>query len=163
MPANDDSWRFKQFKDTSGAYNRTLAVDTPESRAQFTAPTPKVNAASRIIPSPSGTNWNATFGKNGGLAASGPSSPSGTDWRATFGSRGQKPDDRGQFTNQTGGGFSFALSPGGDRAGLSLGTGAAPSVQTDATDFYKERVASMDLTKRDYDLYGAGSDYGFNY
>lgn len=175
---NNNDWRFKDFKDTGGAYNRTLAVDTPFSRAQFAAnPSPTspltgptgsggVTAASRVIPSPSGTNWEKTFGANGGFNSPAPSSPSGTDWRKTFGaptiSQGyDKPSTpapnlfSGSNRQSNPSDFSFNLSAGNDQSQLSLGT--------DSTSFYKDRTANMDLTTRDHELYGAGKDYGFAY
>lgn len=129
-----NDWRFRDFHGVGSAYNRTLAVDTPSARAQFDAPsTPSnVTASSRVIPSPSGTNWSQTFGYNQ------PASPSGTDWQKTFGSRSTPSGSQPQSNASR---FDFNLSGSDDRSGLSL-------------------VAN--LTKRDHELYGAGDTYGFN-
>lgn len=113
MEPND--WRFAGFNNTGGAYDRKLAVNTPQARAQFNAEG-GVNASSRIA-NPTNTNWNATFAQNN------PSSPSVTDWGKTFG--GQGGGLLGGTTKSpppTGGSFAFNLSPQGDQSGLSLGS-----------------------------------------
>lgn len=104
------------------------------------------NGGNKFIGSPSGTDWARTFGRNPGLGAS-----------------EQRTGDRGQFSSQpsvlgsrsSSPSFSFDLSPGSDRSQLNLGTGTS--------DFYKDRAANMDLTQKDHELYGAGSEYGFSY
>lgn len=117
-----------------------------------------VTGASRVIPSPSNTNWNSTFSQNT------PESPSGTDWGRTFGSKQMVngANRMGGPASNRGNNFSFDLSPIGDRSGLSLSP-TAPDSTTATSQFYRNRTANMDLTKRDHEMYGAGSDYGFNY
>lgn len=128
-------------------YNSSTGALAPKP---LTGPTGSggVNATSRIIPSPSNTNWNSTFNQNS------PSSPSGTNWQKTF---GQKPSFVSQpkptpATPRTGG-FQFDLAPANTRNQLSLGN--------DVSSFYKDRIADTDLSSRDHELYGAGNDYGF--
>lgn len=158
-----DDWRFKDFKDTGGAHSRTLAVPTSSfAAANFqnqygngatptpTATPPRTNATSRIIPSPSNTNWNSTFNQNS------PSSPTGTDWAKTFGQKPSfvsKPVPARDAAPRTSGGFQFDLAPANTRNQLSLGN--------DVSSFYKDRLADTDLSSRDHELYGAGNDYGF--
>src|SRR5947209_2800623 len=90
MADDNNDWRMKGFvQGGGGAYNQTLAVNTPSARANFNAqfgqnPTiPTVSAAERSTGSPSGTDWNATFNSPANIGS--PRSPSGTDWSKTFG------------------------------------------------------------------------------
>jgi hypothetical protein len=111
------------------------------SRTGTLAPTPLnsvVNAASRI----------------GGNQS--PTSPSGTDWAKTFGSNSASVAAASSTKNPQSSSFSFSLSPSSDASKLSL-----DSTKTNATDFYRSRLANSDLTSRDKQLYGAGNDFGF--
>src|ERR1043166_10214166 len=94
---NDDDWRFKGFRgSTTQAYDQRLAIPPRNPRQLAPQPTSAVNRMS-----PSGTDWNATFGgMNRG------SSPSGTDWAKTFGSPFLAPKSAPSST------FNFNL--GGD-------------------------------------------------
>jgi hypothetical protein len=105
-------WRFKDFKDPGGgAYNRTLAIDTPQSRAQFNAGSAGTVNASQRISNPTNTDWNATFGRNA------PQSPSGTDW-----------------------GNSFDLSPRSDEPQLRLGSSPLVPDDHEIPDMSKQQA-----------------------
>lgn len=165
MNGDDQDWtsRFKTATRSAptGAHSATLAVPSSSfARANFESqyggnPTSgpsavpgRTNATSRIIPAPSNTNWNSTFVQNT------PSSPSNTDWQKTFGSTNSFASNSAVRNPQSAiqKPFSFDLSPSTDRPQLSLPT----------SDF-QDRAANLDLTSRDHELYGAGSDYGFTY
>src|SRR5205809_6794077 len=72
------------------AYDQKQVVNTPAATANFNTQygNQNVNAASRAVgsDSPSGTDWNQTFGHNN------PASPSGTNWNTTFSQIGGQPN-----------------------------------------------------------------------
>jgi hypothetical protein len=152
MPNED--WRFKGFQSQLGVNDGNRGV----------------TAASRIIPSPSGTDWNQTFRLNNPSAMN-LSSPYQETSRSLLLKAGQPtrnsalkaigyPGSRDDVFFKENAApsefpFQFHLSPANDSSQLSIGT--------DQSDFYKDRVSNMDLTKRDHELYGAGSNYGFAY
>ena len=102
---DDNDWRFKGFRgSTTQAYDQRLAIPPRDPRQLAPQPTSAVNRMS-----PSGTDWNATFGMNR------VASPSGTDWAKTFGSPFLSPKSAPTST------FNFTL--GGDLSDqLKLGS-----------------------------------------
>jgi hypothetical protein len=132
MGDENNDWRFKSFNDTNGAYNR---IASPAAGATPVAAS--VNAVDRVagqnrfIPSPSGTNWQQTFGYNQ------PYSPSKTDWSKSFGQNNP-------------------ASPSGTN--WNPRTGAASTLDLSTSQPY----TGSDVSKRDFDLYGAGTDFGFS-
>jgi hypothetical protein len=138
----DNNWRF-QATSLDRPYHRVLGDASNALVAggfNFNNPD-RVNAASRVMPSPSGTNWNSTFGNNS------PSSPSGTDWAKTFGSP----------RSSVGAGQSSSLFGDNTRSGESFSLGISPSSDS------RQLSIGSDLTSKDHELYGAGTDYGFTY
>jgi hypothetical protein len=95
---------------------------------------PSVTAASRVIPSPSNTNWNS------------PTAQPSDQSRQSF-SAGGNPWIKGD-----------GATPGHYLVNDDL----FRSASGDPSNFYRDRTANMDLTSRDHHLYGAGGDYGFN-
>lgn len=152
MPANDWMWGKSTldaaYSGMDRGYNNTghgalrTADDIVRDRNAGTGITATSrasngNGGNNFISSPSGTDWAKTFGRNAGSSFA--SVDLGTRQSAMNGSQ-QKP-------------FSFDLSPQSDRSQTNLGT--------DASDFYRDRAANMDLTSKDHELYGAGSGYGY--
>lgn len=145
------------------------------SKTGALAPAPLVTATARASStpgSPSGTDWNATFKGNSPGSPSGTNwnaafrnnnvaSPSGTDWQKTFPGASPSPTAAPSPYPQTTlaanrpGSFSLRLDSSSDRSQLSL-------ANTPASSFYRDRFANMDVTPRDRQMYGAGSEFGFN-
>jgi len=163
--------RFKDFKTTQGAY---------------AAPTPAVNAVGRAagdphvtgpydLYSPSGTDWNQTFSQNN------PYSPSGTDWGNTFGPNRQRMNGSGGIGSPSGTDWSktFGRTSGRTSGALAGNTTPPPSpgdidntffggptptptpTPRPSLAFYRNRLLDSDLSSRDREMYGAGSDFGF--
>lgn len=102
--------------------------------------------------SPSGTNWGNTFGANRQRIGSGIGSPSGTDWSKTFGRTSgalagdtTPPPNPGDIDNTFFGGPTPTPTPT-----------PKPSLA-----FYRNRLSDADLTSRDREMYGAGTEFGF--
>lgn len=168
-----DDWRFKDF-----------GKSKLPSRPGFT------NAASRVIPSPSGTNWNSTFLQNNAA------STSATDWNAKFGGEtselinppqgmrafiGQRGethydinrssvDSRGRLTVDSRAALSESeiSSRNANESFFQSGNVSSPSGTNwgetfgdDTSAFYQDRAANMELSPTDLQQYSAGDDYGF--
>lgn len=149
----DQDWRFKDFGKSQ--LPSRPGFTNSQATAHMRAP---VTAMSRIIPSPSNTNWNSTFVNNQ------PTSPSRTDWQKTFGSTNSFASQSAIRAPQSAiqKPFSFGLSPMNDRSSLSLSTtDSQPSTPIIPTSDFSSRLTDADLTPRDHELYGAGPDYGF--
>lgn len=141
-------------------------VDKPEAAA-----TPSgrgVTAVGRTGPydvsSPSGTDWNQTFGDNN------PASPSGTNWNTTFATTNGQPNPqyigtpsnavtRARFAGDT----TPPPSPGDIDSTFFGGPTPTPTpTPKPSLAFFRARASNSfsPLTRRDYEMYGAGADFG---
>lgn len=149
------------------AYDQKLAVNTPAAAANFERQyggNQNVNATSRGVGSPSGTDWNQTFGNNN------PASPSGTNWNTTFSQIGGQPNpqysglpsnavNRGALAGNT----TPPPSPGDLDDTFFGGPTPTPSpTPKPSLAFFRNRRSNSysPLTARDFERYGAGADFG---
>lgn len=146
------------------AYDQKQVVNTPAATANFNAQygNQNVNAASRAV---GGTDWNQTFGNNN------PASPSGTNWNTTFAQTNGQPNPQyqGMPSNAVSRGARFAgdttppPSPGDIDSTFFGGPTPTPTpTPKPSLAFFRARASNSfsPLTRRDYDLYGAGADFG---
>lgn len=147
------------------AYDQKLVVQTPAAQANFNAQYGgnggAVNAVGRAAGSdphvtgpydrfsPSGTDWNQTFRQNN------PYSPSGTDWNKTFGQNLEGVKLAGNTTPPP--------SPGDiDNTFFGGGTPTPTPTPKPSLAYFRRRVSNSNfpLTTRDFEMYGAGADFG---
>lgn len=142
MNGDNQDWRFKGFGPSQLGKANVPGSMSPASvvsggHVGDTWKDTPVTGASRVMPGPSGTNWNST-----------PSSVQTSDFR---------PPTSGPNSWIKGDG----TTPGHYGINDAMFRSASNQSQPDASSFYKDRTANIDLSSRDHQLYGAGSDLGF--